>query len=254
MESDHPEAPRGIDSALWQRLARAARERSEERGADPAHDFFHVTRVVGNAIAIARGEDLDAVTEAIAATAALLHELFNLPKSHPESSLAGDLCAEHARVLLGDEGAPLEIIDPICSAIRDHAFSKGVNPHALASRVLQDADRLDALGAIGLARMWATCSEMKRPFYSPVDPFCAAGRVPDDKSWGLDHLYKKLLRIPERIHLGTSRRMAHERTAFLRTFVTQLERELGRVSKPATEGRRCAGGPSAPREGRGERR
>ncbi|MDF2696748.1 MAG: metal-dependent phosphohydrolase, partial [Labilithrix sp.] len=211
---------------------------------EPAHDFFHVERVVTNAVTIARAENDAArsgrgelegrspsneiADEAVVAVAALLHELFTLPKSHPDSSKAGDICAEHARELLVTEGAPASLVEPACAAIRDHAFSKGVVPDALESRVLQDADRLDALGAIGLARMWATCADMKRPFYSPDDPFCAS-RAPDDKSWGLDHVYKKLLVVPERLHLATSRAIATDRVAFIHAFLAQLASEL----KPA---------------------
>src|SRR6185436_3879374 len=110
------------------------------------------------------------------------------------------------------------LVDPICSAIRDHAFSKGVVPDAAEARILQDADRLDALGAIGLARMWATCADMKRPFYAPDDPFCRA-REPNDKLWGLDHVYKKLLRVPDRLHFESSRRIAADRIAFIHAFV-----------------------------------
>lgn len=213
-------APRGVDGDLWGRLVDHARARA--RGAEPAHDFFHVERVLGNSLAIARAEGAD---QTICATAALLHELFNLPKSHPDSSKAGDLCAEYARALLTEEGAPIALVGPVCAAIRDHAFSKGVVPAALESRVLQDADRLDALGAIGLARMWATCADMKRPFYSPEDPFCVS-RAPDDKSWGLDHVYKKLLVLPEHLHLSASRSIAADRVAFVRAFVEQLRGEL----------------------------
>lgn len=212
--------PRGVDAALWARLEREARARSAS--AEPAHDFFHVERVLANAVAIAREEG---ASEAIAGTAALLHELFNLPKSHPDSARAGDICAEHARELLVREQAPASLVDPVCAAIRDHAFSKGVLPDAFESKVLQDADRLDALGAIGLARMWATCADMKRPFYAPEDPFCTS-RTPDDKSWGLDHVYKKLLVVPERLHLPASRRMATERVAFIHAFLDQLRREI----------------------------
>lgn len=212
--------PVGMDAALWERLRAHAEARAE--GAEPAHDFFHVERVLRSALQIARAEG---ASEPIAATAALLHELFTLPKSHPDSSRAGDVCAEHARALLVSEGAPAALIDPVCAAIRDHAFSKGVIPDALESRVLQDADRLDALGAIGLARMWATCADMRRPFYAPEDPFCAA-RAPDDKTWGLDHVYKKLLVVPERLHLSTSRAIAEERVAFIRAFVEQLRSEI----------------------------
>jgi uncharacterized protein len=213
--------PRGLDADLWTRLSGRARERS--RDAEPAHDFFHVERVVSNAITIARAES---ASEAVAGTAALLHELFSLPKNDPRSHEAGDICAEHAHELLVREAAPVAIVAPVVAAIRDHAFSKGVVPEALESKVLQDADRLDALGAIGLARMWATCADMKRPFYSPVDPFCAS-RSPDDKAWGLDHVFKKLLVVPERLHLGTSRAMAAERVSFLRAFLDQLRSEIG---------------------------
>ena len=216
------EAPLGIDARLWTRLHEEARRRLED--AEPAHDFSHVERVVTNARTIACAEGAN---EAIAGAAALLHELFNLPKSHPDSAKAGDICAEHARELLVRAEAAPALVDPICAAIRDHAFSKGVVPDALESRVLQDADRLDALGAIGLARMWATCADMKRPFYEPGDPFCER-RAPDDKQWGLDHVYKKLLVVPERLHLATSRKMAEDRVAFIRTFVAQMRNELER--------------------------
>lgn len=220
MSVDGVAVPSGVDPNLWRRLEQHARERAS--GTEPAHDFFHVERVVTNALAIVRAEG---GSEPVVAIAALLHELFTLPKSHPDSSKAGDLCAEHARALLVKENAPAELVEPVCAAIRDHAFSKGVVPDALESRILQDADRLDALGAIGLARMWATCADMKRPFYSPNDPF-ATSRTPDDKSWGLDHVYKKLLLVPERLHLATSKAIAAERTAFIRTFVDQLRTEI----------------------------
>lgn len=212
--------PRGVAPELWRRLATEARARLE--GAEPAHDFFHVERVVANALTIARAEGL---REDIAGVAALLHELFTLPKSHPESHTAGDTCAEHARVLLEREGAAADLVGAVCVAIRDHAFSKGAIPDRAEARALQDADRLDALGAIGLARMWATCADMKRPFYAPDDPFCER-RAPNDKEWGLDHVFKKLLVVPERLHFASSRALAEGRVAFLRAFVDQLRAEI----------------------------
>ena len=215
--------PAAVPQALWARLEAEAFARA--RSTEPAHDFFHVERVVGNALAIAHGEGVSEEDLAAAATAALLHELFTLPKNHPDSARAGDRCAEKARELLEMEGAPTWLIGPVFGAIRDHSFSKGVVPEAVASRVLQDADRLDALGAIGLARMWATCADMKRPFYSPEDPLCVT-RAPDDKEWGLDHVFKKLLVIPERLHTATARGLAAERVTFLRTYVEQLGREI----------------------------
>ena len=216
-----------IDPALWSRLEAEARIRS--RGREPAHDFFHVQRVVQNTRIIARGEKLGGDDADVAATAALLHELFNLPKDHPDSSRAGDICAEHALELLACENAPRGMIERVASAIRDHAFSKGVVPEALTSRVLQDADRLDAIGAIGLARMWATSADMKRPFYAPEDPFCDS-REPNDKEWGLDHVFKKLLQIPERLHTATAKELARPRIAFLYTYLDQLRDEISSPS------------------------
>jgi uncharacterized protein len=213
-------APDGVDAPLWRRLETEARDRA--RSNEPAHDFFHVERVVANANAIAKEERASA---AIAATAALLHELFTLPKNHPDAARSGDLCAEKARELLVREGAPTDLVEGVCRAIADHGFSKGVVPDAIDAKILQDADRLDALGAIGLARMWATCADMKRPFYAPDDPFCTE-RAPDDKAWGLDHVYKKLLVVPERLHTAAARRLATERVAFIRVYLEQLAREI----------------------------
>lgn len=212
--------PSGLDPSLWSRLADEASSRA--RTAEPAHDFFHVARVVKNARTIALAEG---ASEPVCAVAALLHELFTYPKGHPHASQAGDVCARHARELLVAEDAPPAILDPVCEAIRDHAFSKGVVPAALVSKVLQDADRLDALGAIGLARMWATCADMKRPFYAPDDPFCES-RAPDDKQWGLDHVFKKLLVVPERLHTGTARRLAERRVAHIRASLVELRAEI----------------------------
>lgn len=213
--------PPGMPPALFARLREEAEARA--RGSEPAHDFFHVLRVCHNARLLARAEDAD---ESVVVTAALLHELFTLPKGHPDSSRAGDTCAVHARELLTRVGADAAFSERVALAIRDHAFSKGVTPESLEAKLLQDADRLDALGAIGLARMWATCADMKRPFYSPDDPFCEA-REPDDKSWGLDHVYTKLLRLPDRLHSGEARRIAASRVAVMQEFLRALRREIG---------------------------
>jgi len=200
------------------------RERAAEgcHGRPPAHDFLHVSRVAALArtIAMAEGARVDVVV-----AAATLHELVNLPKSHPESHRSGDLCAEEAARVLAEVGVEGALAAAVVTCIRDHAFSKGARPESLEVAVLQDSDRLDAIGAIGIARCFATCSEMERPFYSPDDPFCRT-RAPDDKSFGLDHFYRKLLRIEEGLHTATARALGRERAEFLRTYLRQLEREI----------------------------
>jgi uncharacterized protein len=192
-------------------------------GAGPAHDELHVRRVMDSArrIASAEGADVD-----VCVTAAMLHELFNYPKDHPESVRSGDVCAEHAVVLLREQGQDESFIAQVAYCIRVHSFSRGILPETLEAKVLQDADRLDAIGAIGIARCFATTAEMKRPFYAPDDPFCRA-RPADDKHWGIDHFYRMLLRIGDGLHRATARAIAAERIAFMRAFLDQLEREIG---------------------------
>jgi uncharacterized protein len=164
--------------------------------------------------------------ETIAVAAAFLHELFNYPKGHPDSALSGEVCAEHARRALLDVACPEELREPIAYAIAVHPFSRGIRPETLEGRILQDADRLDSIGAIGVARCFATCADMKRPFYAEEDPFCAR-RAPDDKLWGLDHVYRKLLRIPETLHTHAAKQLAEPRTAFLHRFLEALADEVG---------------------------
>ena len=205
---------------VWEALRSVARTRCAE--ADPAHDWLHVERVTANARVIATSEGADV---AIATAAALLHELFNHPTGHPESHRSGELCAEHAREVLRAVHWPAERVEAVCYAIRVHPFSLGVTPETLEAKVLQDADRLDAIGAVGIARCFATCSEMKRPFYNPDDPLCAT-RAPDDKQWGVDHFYKKLLLLEGRMNTATGRAMARERTAFMTAFLARFADEV----------------------------
>jgi uncharacterized protein len=208
------------DDALLNRLDHIAAERCA--GADPAHDIAHVRRVAANARILAEAEGADRF---VCVAAALLHELFNHPKNHPQSHLSGEVCAEHAAAALREEGCASARVDAIAYAIRVHPFSRGITPDTLEGKVLQDADRLDSIGAIGIARCFATCADMKRPLYADVDPFCRA-REPDDKAWGVDHFYRKLLRIPEHLHTATAKRLADERVRFMHAYLDQLGREL----------------------------
>jgi uncharacterized protein len=209
-----------MDLSLLDRLRETARSRCRNNG--PAHDFLHVTRVAENArkIGTAEGADLEVVLPA-----ALLHELFNYPKGHPESHLSGEVCAQHAVEVLMQLNCPIHLINAIRECIRVHAFSRGLIPETLEAEVLQDADRLDAIGAIGIARCFATCAEMGTPFYQPDDPFCER-RDPDDKRWGVDHFYRKLLLIPEGLHTATAQTLAVDRVRVMKLFLEQLHHEL----------------------------
>lgn len=190
---------------------------------DPAHDFLHVTRVAANARTILEYVDAD---DEIVLVAAYLHELFNYPKGHPRSKESGDVCAEHALAVMEDLDFPKEKRDGVTYAIANHSFSKGVVPVTCEGKILQDADRLDAIGAIGIARLFSTCASMERPFYHVQDPFCK-NRVPDDKEYGLDHVFVKLLRIPDTLHTDVARQLAVRRIEWIQSFLEQLDGELG---------------------------
>lgn len=191
-------------------------------GREPAHDFLHVLRVVATARVLA---DAEGARRDVVEVAALLHELFAHPKGHPESHLSGDVCAEHAARLLVDHGQSAPFVGAVAACIRDHAFSKGVVPDTLEGRLLQDADRLDAIGAIGVARCMATCAAMGTPFYATDDPFCRE-RAPDGKAFGVDHFFEKLKKLPFAMHTAAARAEAQKRGEFLDAFLRQLESEI----------------------------
>lgn len=193
------------------------------RGRPPAHDFSHVERVAALAETLARAEGADVETVVVAS---LLHEQVNLPKDHASSIRSGDLCAEAVEEALAARGVRADLVARVAGCIREHSFSKGARPTTLEAAVVQDADRLDAIGAVGIARLFATSTEMGVPFFSPDDPLCRR-RTPDDRRWGVDHFHRKLLRIPGALHTPTARRLAVRREATMRAFLEALGEELG---------------------------
>jgi len=116
--------------------------------------------------------------------------------------------------------------DKVLYAVDVHRFSKGIIPVTLEARILQDADRLDAIGAIGIARVFLTGGTLGRELYHPEDPFCR-DREPDDKRWNLDHFYRKLLKLESGMHTKSAKKLAAERTAVLRRYLQDLEEEIG---------------------------
>lgn len=189
---------------------------------DPAHDMLHVKRVLNHALHILEVEPADAE---IVIPAILLHELFNYPKGHPDSKQSGDVCAAYAAEVLDREHYPHSKREYVLDCIRNHSFSKGIVPDHLEGKVVQDADRLDAIGAVGIARLFATCSEMGTPFYCSNDPF-GHRRSLNDKQYGLDHFYVKLFHICDSLHTDTARQMAVVRTEFMESYIAQLQAEI----------------------------
>jgi len=191
-------------------------------GKDPAHDFSHALRVYRNAIVIgeAEGANLQVIT-----FAALLHDVGSGPKLREKSAESEARKLLAVDELLKRKGLSEEVIDGVLYAVKVHSFSEGIKPATLEAKVLQDADRLDAMGAIGIARVFLTGGALGRPLYKPEDPFCK-NREPDDGRWNLDHFYRKLLKLEEGMHTPTGKRLARRRGEVLRRYLADLEEEI----------------------------
>jgi uncharacterized protein len=192
-------------------------------GRDPAHDFQHIMRVYKNANVIGQREGANME---ILLPAALLHDLVVYPKGSAKSSRSSEDSADLAENMLQGYGYSQDKIDRISYCIRTHSYSKRLVPTSLEGRILQDADRLDALGAIGVARMFSVGGSEERTFYNPDDPFCRCSRELDDRQWTLDHFQIKLLKLKDLMHTRTAKRIAQERTRFMMLFISQLKREI----------------------------
>ncbi len=189
---------------------------------DPAHDLAHVQRVVANARLLAAAEKAD---PAVVLPAAWLHDCVVLPKDSARRAEASRLAAESAGAFLRQAGYPAELIPAIEHAIAAHSFSAGISPHTLEAKVVQDADRLDALGAIGIARTLMLGGTMGKPLYDADEPL-PRQRVADDRANVIDHFYVKLLRLAERMHTTAGRREGERRTRLMRLYLDELGREL----------------------------
>ena len=205
-------------------LERRCREKLAAAGGDAAHDLAHVARVVGNArtLAAAEGARLEIVLPA-----AWLHDCVTVPKDSPQRKEASRLAAAQAAAWLREWDWPAALLADIGHAIEAHSFSAGIAPRTIEAKVVQDADRLDALGAVGLARCLMLGGAMGRPLYAAEDPFCET-RAPDDAVACVDHFYTKLLTLEATMQTEGGKKEAKRRTEFLRQFLGELKREIGK--------------------------
>ena len=189
---------------------------------DSAHDFDHVMRVYKNAQKICKKEKAN---ETLVLCAALLHDIVSYPKSDKRSKMSSTESAKKSKIILKQYDFPNDEILIVSDAIRDHSFSQNKIPENIVGKILQDADRLDAIGAIGIARVFATGGSLKRPFYNIDDPFCKT-RKPDDKTWTVDHFYQKLLKLESLMNTKSGKMEAKKRTKVLKEFLNQLKQEV----------------------------
>ncbi|NTW14256.1 MAG: HD domain-containing protein [Candidatus Moranbacteria bacterium] len=197
--------------------------RANHSAIDPSHDFQHALRVfnLSKKIAKMEGADLDIVTPA-----SLFHDAVVYPKNSEQSR---NETAESA-ALVGDvlrdlPGYPAEKIAAVQTCILQCSFSKGIVPETIEGKILQDADRLEATGAISIMRTFSSGGQMSQPFYSAEDPFYEKTE-PEAFGSGIALFHQRLLVVEKGMHTEFARKIARRRTKFLNDFLDELKLEL----------------------------
>jgi len=191
---------------------------------DGAHDLNHLHRVWQTAQTLLQNHaEADAL---VVMAACYLHDLVNLPKNHPDRSRASTLAAKLAVAKLKEAGFPAEKLPGVAHAIEAHSFSAGIAPTTIEAKIVQDADRLDALGAVGLARLFYTAGRLGSALAHAGDPLGAAREL-DDKAYALDHIEVKLATLPATMQTAAGRRLGEERLQWLRQFQADFVAEWG---------------------------
>jgi uncharacterized protein len=189
---------------------------------DGAHDLSHIVRVWRNAKLIHReeGGDLEALAAAV-----LLHDCVQVAKDSPLRSKASLLAAKEARVRLEALAWEPSRIGIVASAIESHSFSAGVAPTSMEGCILQDADRLDAIGLCGIARCFYTAGRLGSRLYDLADPE-GKTRPLDDTRNALDHFPKKLLTLDGSFKTRKGQELAQERHRRLDEFYRAMLSEV----------------------------
>ena len=182
---------------------------------DPAHDTAHLTRVWATAQTLLR--DYPHADAQVVQAACRLHDCVNLPKNHPQRYQASRMAADKAQGILRSEGFPEAKLPAVAHAIEAHSFSAGITPQTIEAQIVQDADRLDALGPVGIARMFSVGGQLGRPLAHPNDPLANA-RPLDDGRYSLDHIAVKLATLPDSMQTAAGKRMGQERLAWILEF------------------------------------
>lgn len=212
-----------MDLKVWQQDIEQWFKQHYNSG-DASHDIAHFRRVWHTARRIAEGEQVDLP---VILVASYFHDLVSLPKNHPDRSRSSTLSAQQTLLILPRDfpSFPPDCYAAVAHAIEAHSFSAQIPPQTLEAKIVQDADRLEALGAIGLARVFAVAGALNTALFDADDPF-ADNRALDDKAYALDHFQTKLLRLPETMQTTKGREMAQHNADFLIHFMAKLSAEL----------------------------
>ncbi|MDM8190623.1 HD domain-containing protein [Pseudomonas koreensis] len=211
--------------APMEALASALIPHALEPSDDGAHDLAHLQRVwhTARTLHATEGGDLEVLLAAV-----LLHDCVAVEKNSPLRSQASRLAADKASSVLKDMDWPREKTISVAHAIEAHSFSANIAPLTLEAKIVQDADRLDSLGMLGVARTFYVAGRMGSAIYDPQDPE-AQHREYDDTRFCLDHFQTKLLHLAEGFQTATGQRLAWVRHQRLKDFMEQFKEEIGIV-------------------------
>lgn len=212
-----------LDVSLRTADAQSERADDNDNREDGSHDEAHLIRVwrlVTEIAADEAGVDLEML-----AVATLLHDCVQVEKTDPRRAQASRLCAEKASNVLHTLGWTPARIDATAHVIEAHSFSAGIAPRSREACMLRDADRLDAIGAIGIARTFYVAGRTGSRLYDPLDPF-AQHRSLDDRRFALDHFETKLLRLSEGLTTLKAQRIGAQRIATMRAYLDLLRDEI----------------------------
>lgn len=195
-----------------------------EHANDAAHDLGHFRRVATVAKKIAACEAVE-VDILVLLAAAYFHDIVSLPKNHPDNKFSSKLAAVQARAILAEMSFPSKKIEGVCHAIEAHSYSAQIEPKTKEAKIIQDADRMEALGAIGVLRTFYIAGRLGIELFDSNDIF-AERRSLDDKRFALDHFYCKLFKLSSSIQTEGGRRIAQSRDQFMHLFVKDLMMDI----------------------------
>ncbi|ANH99387.1 phosphohydrolase [Pseudomonas koreensis] len=206
-------------------LASALLSHALEPSDDGAHDLAHLQRVWHNVrtLQAEEGGDLEVLLAAV-----LLHDCVAVEKNSPLRSQASRLAATKAANVLAALDWSQSNISAVAHAIEAHSFSANITPLTLEAKLVQDADRLDSLGMLGVARTFYVAGRMGSALYDPLDPEAKA-RDYNDTRFCLDHFQTKLLHLAEGFQTAAGQRLAQIRHQRLKGFMEQFKEEIGIV-------------------------
>ncbi|TAJ13586.1 HD domain-containing protein [Marinilabiliaceae bacterium JC017] len=191
---------------------------------DAGHDWWHAVRVRNNAMKIAEQEGGDLL---VIEVAALIHDLVDDKFFEPEEAI------QDVGFFLAEQGLDNDRINQVVEIITTMSFSKeleGLKVTSLESRIVQDADRLDAIGAIGIARAFSYGGHKQREMYNPdIAPVKHADASSYRNNGGhtINHFYEKLLFLKDKMKTAAGRQMAQQRHGFMEAYLEQFYAEWG---------------------------